>query len=166
MVVCWNTAHEETMRMYLYLGILLIILMPNVIRAQLSKKDKMRNRMLTELLRVERKKELRIGECCPSITEKIHPRGGLSRNNELLELYRDHKTIQAFYQTKCLPGVAKNTCQFLDKKYQAISRCVQKYTYMYAIVRDFNISQPYRVDYIRIKTGCSCELVTDLEEFS
>ncbi|XP_041361402.1 uncharacterized protein LOC121377465 [Gigantopelta aegis] len=97
-------------------------------------------------------------ECCPSVKENIQPLGGLSRNGTLLELYRDPGTVQRFFQTKCLPGVARQPCNFIAPEYNVLSRCTQKYTYTYAIVKDYNVSQPYRMDYIRLKTGCTCEL--------
>ncbi|XP_064609294.1 uncharacterized protein LOC135473374 [Liolophura sinensis] len=94
-------------------------------------------------------------ECCPSITESVSLRGGLSRDRRLLELYRDHKTQQRFYQTRCLAGVANKPCRFLNPS-DVISRCVQQHTYMYAIVKDYKIDEPYRLDYIRVKSGCAC----------
>jgi hypothetical protein len=53
----------------------------------------------------------------------------------------------------------------LSKRYQVTidqsvwrSKCVQNYTYMYAIVKDFNVTEPYRVDYMRVKSGCTCKV--------
>ena len=97
-------------------------------------------------------------ECCPSVKENIQPYGGLSRHGTLLELYRDSGTVQRFFQTKCLPGVARRPCNFIAPEYSVLSRCTQKYTYTYAIVKDYNVTQPYRMDYIRLKTGCTCEI--------
>lgn len=96
-------------------------------------------------------------ECCPSVTQGIAPLGGLSRDGALLQLYRDHNTIQKFYETKCAHGVRGQPCNFIDQS-QFISRCEQKYSYTYAIVKDFNVTEPYRIDYMKVKSGCSCSV--------
>ncbi|CAG5122286.1 unnamed protein product [Candidula unifasciata] len=97
--------------------------------------------------------------CCPSETHIIHPRGGISREGKLVELYRNYRTLQTFYQTSCKPNIDARPCRLIDEERQPFSRCVQKYTYVYAFIRTFNISESYRLDYVRLKTGCSCELV-------
>ena len=97
-------------------------------------------------------------ECCPSEVHLIHPRGGISRDGRLLELYRDHRTVQTFYQSTCLSQVRDRPCHFVRQSLQRFSRCVQKYSFVYAFVRDFNVSESFRLDYIRLKSGCSCEV--------
>ncbi|XP_046357186.1 uncharacterized protein [Haliotis cracherodii] len=97
-------------------------------------------------------------ECCPALRERIEPYGGISREGKVLELYRDSRTVQTFYQTRCRPWVVNGQCHYLDVRAKRYSRCVQKYTYMYGIVKDYNVTQPYRVDYIKVKSGCTCEL--------
>ncbi|KAL4227798.1 hypothetical protein ACF0H5_013235 [Mactra antiquata] len=96
-------------------------------------------------------------ECCPSVTQGIAPLGGLSRDGALLQLYRDSSTIQKFYETTCAHGVRGRACHFIDQsRYE--TRCEQKYSYTYAIVKDFNVTEPYRIDYMKIKTGCTCSI--------
>ncbi|XP_012935926.1 uncharacterized protein LOC101864678 [Aplysia californica] len=103
-------------------------------------------------------------DCCASETHLIHPRGGLARDGKLLEIYRDHRTVQKFYQTTCRPEILNKPCPLVDHKFQHVSRCVQKYSYVYAFVRDFNVSESFRLDYIKLKSGCSCELDFTLRE--
>lgn len=99
-------------------------------------------------------------QCCPSVTETISPLGGISRNGDLLELYREHNSKQTFYQTSCLPQIENKPCRFIDKGYKAWTKCIQKYTYSYALVKDFGVSdQKYRIDFIRVKSACKCEIV-------
>ena len=94
-------------------------------------------------------------ECCPSTTQGIAPLGGISREGTLLQLFRDSNTIQKFYETTCASHVIGQPCDFIDPMVWH-SRCEQKYTYMYAIVKDFNVTQPYRIDYMKVKSACSC----------
>ncbi|KAL5005112.1 hypothetical protein ScPMuIL_018568 [Solemya velum] len=97
-------------------------------------------------------------ECCPVRMQRTAPLGGLSRDGTLLQLYRDSRTVQRLYETACLPSVLNRPCRFVNQSLFN-SVCVQKYTYMYAIVKDYNITQPYRVDYIRVKSACSCQII-------
>ncbi|XP_048736725.1 uncharacterized protein LOC125651917 [Ostrea edulis] len=97
-----------------------------------------------------------LADCCPIVSQKISPIGGLSREGRLLKLYRDRRTVQRFYQTSCAAGVLNRPCRYVDSTWR--SKCVQSYTYVYAIVRDYNTTQPYRMDYIRLKSGCMCKI--------
>uniref|UniRef100_A0A8W8I3M3 Nerve growth factor-related domain-containing protein n=1 Tax=Magallana gigas TaxID=29159 RepID=A0A8W8I3M3_MAGGI len=97
-----------------------------------------------------------LSDCCPVVTHKTDPLGGLSRDGRLLRLYRDPRTIQRFYETSCAAGVLNRPCRYVDSMWR--SKCVQSYTYVYAIVQDFNTTQPYRMDYMRIKSGCICKV--------
>ncbi|CAL1546102.1 unnamed protein product, partial [Lymnaea stagnalis] len=97
-------------------------------------------------------------ECCPSETHFIAPRGGVSRGGKLLEIYRHESTVQKFIQTACKADVLDQPCHYIKNEYQHASRCAQKFSYVYAFVRDFNVSERFRLDYIRVKSSCSCEL--------
>ncbi|XP_045215590.2 uncharacterized protein LOC123565885 [Mercenaria mercenaria] len=97
-------------------------------------------------------------ECCPTVTRAIAPLGGLSRDNSLLQLFRDSNTIQKFYETTCAHGVKNRPCNFVDQS-EWRSVCEQKHTYTYAIVKDFNVTEPYRIDYMKINSGCSCKII-------
>lgn len=97
-------------------------------------------------------------ECCPSITEAIQPMGGVSITGRILELYREPNATQQFYQTSCREKVKGKPCLYIRSKYQSRSRCVQSYSYMYALVREFQSSGPWRLDYIRYRSGCTCQI--------
>lgn len=97
-------------------------------------------------------------ECCPSVTRRVQPSGGISRDGTLLELYRDRSTVQRLFQTTCRPGVLDRPCSLLEPSIQPFSRCVQKYSYVYAFVRDVNVTGHYRMDYVKVRSGCSCEV--------
>ncbi|GIX93787.1 spaetzle domain-containing protein [Caerostris darwini] len=97
-----------------------------------------------------------LDECCPSVTEIIQPLGGVSKSGRILELYHDSNSTQSFYQTSCREGVKGHPCRYIDRSTK--SMCVQRYTYTYALVREFNSDEPWRLDYIRVRSGCSCEV--------
>ena len=103
-------------------------------------------------------------ECCPSETRRITPRGGLSREGKLLELYRDKHTVQNLYQTVCHASVVNRPCQLIDNRFRPYSKCVQKYSYVYAFVKDLNTTQHFRLDYVKVRSGCACEVDYTLEE--
>lgn len=100
----------------------------------------------------------RSGECCPSVTEAIQPLGGVSITGRILELYREPNATQRFYQTSCREKVKGRPCRFVRSKYEPFSRCVQTYSYTYALVREFQSDGPWRLDYIRYRNGCSCQI--------
>lgn len=101
---------------------------------------------------------VRSAECCPSVTEAIQPLGGVSITGRILELYREPNATQRFYQTSCREQVKGRPCRYVRTKYEAQSRCVQTYSYMYALVREFQSDGPWRLDYIRYRSGCSCQV--------
>ncbi|XP_040062151.2 uncharacterized protein LOC8023780 [Ixodes scapularis] len=100
----------------------------------------------------------RPSECCPSVTEAIQPLGGVSITGRILELYREDNATQRFYQTSCRDHVRGRPCRFMRSKYEPHSRCVQTYSYMYALVREFQSDAPWRLDYIRYRNGCTCQI--------
>ncbi|KAG8178595.1 hypothetical protein JTE90_019701 [Oedothorax gibbosus] len=95
-----------------------------------------------------------VAECCPSVTEIIQPQGGVSKSGRILELYRDPNSTQSFYQTSCTQGTEGKPCRYV----RANSACVQRYSYTYALVREFESNAQWRLDYIRIRNGCTCEV--------
>lgn len=101
---------------------------------------------------------VRSAECCPSVTEAIQPLGGVSITGRILELYREPNATQRFYQTSCREQVKGRPCRYVRTKYESQSRCVQTYSYMYALVREFQSDGPWRLDYIRYRSGCSCQV--------
>lgn len=98
-------------------------------------------------------------ECCPSETRFKQIRGGISREGKVVELYRNQRTVQKFYETSCKPEFKDRPCQLVASEDREMSRCVQKYSYVYAILKDYNVEESYRLDYIRMKTGCACEAI-------
>ncbi|XP_052791721.1 uncharacterized protein LOC128225863 [Mya arenaria] len=104
-------------------------------------------------------------ECCPTVTRAIAPLGGLSKDGQLLQLFRDRHTIQKFYETTCAPDIRNHRCNFIDHS-KWISKCQQTFTYTYAIVKNFNVTEPYRIDYMRMKSGCSCTIEGPKNEFA
>ena len=50
-------------------------------------------------------------DCCPSITELIHPLAGVSRDGMILEIYRGENKTQKFYQTSCRREVKDRPCR-------------------------------------------------------
>jgi hypothetical protein len=76
-----------------------------------------------------------------------------------------------FYERSCEKDVENKPCRFIDRKMFNHSRCVQKFTYTYALVRDISGEHTrhqkhfpalpgagWAMDYIKIRSGCSCEL--------
>lgn len=75
-------------------------------------------------------------DCCPTDEEMTEPEGGRNREGMFVELYRDGENVQRFYEYSCKPGVENKPCRFADYRIKAQSRCVQKYSYSYAIVQN------------------------------
>lgn len=113
-------------------------------------------------------------DCCPSVLEMVEPEGGKNQVDQYVELYRDGDHRQRFYELSCHKDVLQKPCRFMDRKLHNRSRCVQKYSYTYALVKDpgrhshqrpnyfpsFPASGPdgatWTLDYIRVRSGCSC----------
>ena len=91
---------------------------------------------IQELIRAESGPNEMPVECCPTIEEMVEPQGGINRDNMYVELYRDERNQQRFYEYSCKPEVLDKPCRFLDRKLQMQSRCVQKFSYTYAIVQN------------------------------
>uniref|UniRef100_T1KLF6 Uncharacterized protein n=1 Tax=Tetranychus urticae TaxID=32264 RepID=T1KLF6_TETUR len=60
-------------------------------------------------------------ECCPSVTEIIQPKGGVSRNGRILELYGTNTSRQSFYQTSCKEGIKGKNCRFIAPNVKGLS---------------------------------------------
>ncbi|GLH10057.1 Secreted Nerve growth factor-like protein [Gryllus bimaculatus] len=74
-------------------------------------------------------------ECCPSRMDMVMPGGGIRVDGLYVELFQLQE--QSFYEVSCLDSVRDKPCRFIDRRLQAQSRCVQKYSY----------------------SGCACEIV-------
>lgn len=114
-------------------------------------------------------------DCCPSVLEMIEPEGGKNQDDQFVELYRDGNYRQRFYELSCHNDIKDKPCRFMDKKIHENSRCIQKYSYTYALVKNtdrhhqkisnknfptFPSAGPegvtWTLDYIRVRSGCSC----------
>ncbi|KAL1453901.1 hypothetical protein WDU94_010204 [Cyamophila willieti] len=138
-----------------------------------------------KLLRHEGGEEGREIPCCPSVERIVEPQGGTNRDNMYVHLYRDGENIQRFYELACRDGIEEKPCNFMDRHFHNISRCVQMYSYTYAIVREpsgvdthlrhqhhkagagtgghfptfsSNSAEGWMLDYIKVRSGCSCVL--------
>ena len=109
-------------------------------------------------------------DCCPTLTEVSERVVGVNPQGMLLELFHLDNFTQTFYETVCHPVIKDRPCQFIDQRVIAYSRCVQQYSYVYALARTFgNPREQFRIDYIRVGTGCKCQMTPELlqtEEFA
>lgn len=98
--------------------------------------------------------------CCPSYADQYSPLGGVSRSGRLIYLYRDNDTVQSFYQSRCLSNIVNKPCRFIDSRYRQRSKCVQLYTYKYALIRYNRTSSTlHGLDFMVVKAGCSCRVL-------
>ncbi|XP_044756552.1 uncharacterized protein LOC123315062 [Coccinella septempunctata] len=137
-----------------------------------------------QLIRQETRNRTTV-DCCPSVLEMIEPEGGKNQDDQYVELYRDGDHRQRFYELSCHKDIKNKPCRFMDKKIHEHSRCVQKYSYTYALVKDtgrhhhhqkisnknfptFPAKGPEEVrwtlDYIRVRSGCSCVVTSNKQK--
>lgn len=112
-------------------------------------------------------------ECCPTKREMTEPLGGTNEQGVHVTLYRDgnEKNRQRFYEFSCVEGVENQPCRFMDKKFLNQSRCVQQYSYSYALLKDTAAYDPsngrapfyferknhtWMLGYIKVRSGCKC----------
>ena len=99
-------------------------------------------------------------ECCPTVIEMVQPSGGVNMEGHIVELFRHGDIDQRIYEHSCRPDVLEKPCRFVEKVLRPISRCVQQFSYTYAVVGDHPGGlNDWRLDYIRIRSGCSCEIL-------
>ncbi|KOB62059.1 Uncharacterized protein OBRU01_24365 [Operophtera brumata] len=113
-------------------------------------------------------------ECCPSVLETIYKKGGRTTTSHYVELYEDGEIQQALYERSCAEGVADKPCRFVDARLYNESRCVQTYSYSYALVRylpsaatpphrvegQFSVpnSNGWSMNYVKVRAGCECQI--------
>ncbi|XP_052742360.1 uncharacterized protein LOC112046827 isoform X2 [Bicyclus anynana] len=114
-------------------------------------------------------------ECCPSVPEMVAKKGGRTPTGLYVELYEDGENKQRLYELSCAPGVVDKPCRFVDARLYNQSRCVQKYSYSYALVRyssttempqghrpEGHFSVPgsggWSMDYVIVRAGCECQI--------
>ncbi|KAF3429841.1 hypothetical protein E2986_01490 [Frieseomelitta varia] len=124
-------------------------------------------------------------DCCPTVEEMVEPVGGRNRENMYVQLYRDGQNAQRFFEYSCRPDVLDKPCRFIDRKFTNQSRCVQKFSYTYAIIENSGSTggkeehgrhrhrermiptfagntvggSMWTLDYIKVRSGCSCEVM-------
>ncbi|XP_014260261.1 uncharacterized protein LOC106672939 [Cimex lectularius] len=120
-------------------------------------------------------------DCCPYDVEMIEPKGGTNQEGMYVELYMEGENKQRFFEQSCRLGVEGKPCRFIDRKLYNQSRCVQRYSYTYAIIKlpDETIRHHHRVshftsfpsanskwmlDYIKVRNGCSCEVLAKMKK--
>ncbi|CAG9765381.1 unnamed protein product [Ceutorhynchus assimilis] len=110
--------------------------------------------------------------CCPTVIEMTEPDGGKNDQGMFVELYRSDNYKQRFYELSCHASILNQPCRFMEKHLQSYSRCVQTYSYTYALVKDTpsvrtknrptfpgaagNGNSSYTLDYISVRSGCAC----------
>ncbi|XP_025157238.1 uncharacterized protein LOC105190478 [Harpegnathos saltator] len=111
-------------------------------------------------------------ECCPSTVDMVEPVGGRNRRNMFVQLFRNGDITQRFFEYSCRADVLDRPCKFIDWRLSNRSKCVQKFAYVYAIVNTtseqdynnegydpFDTRTEWTLDYIRVRSGCSCEIM-------
>ena len=102
-------------------------------------------REIQNFLREEGGNESLPVECCPTFEEYTQPLGGKNRKDAYVELFRDEVNNQSFYEYSCIPAVLNQPCRFIDRKLVNQSRCVQRFSYTYALVRESRSKPDYKV---------------------
>lgn len=104
-------------------------------------------------------------DCCPSYTQLHRRVVAVNKKGLIVELFQTDNFTQAFYETACFDEdkqqVARTTqpCKFVNSLFAPITRCVQQWSYVYAISRVYGHSQDrFTLDYIRVLSGCKCQV--------
>ncbi|XP_037292305.1 uncharacterized protein LOC115445951 isoform X2 [Manduca sexta] len=111
-------------------------------------------------------------ECCPSILDVVYKKGGRNRDGLYVELYEDGENHQRFFELSCAPEVVDKPCRFVDARLYNDSRCIQTYSYSYALVRSPSDTPQHRserpfsvpgsggwtMDFVRVRAGCECQI--------
>ncbi|XP_051174571.1 uncharacterized protein LOC127290183 [Leptopilina boulardi] len=144
---------------------------------------RMTYREMQNIIRLEGGEDGVAVDCCPTIEEMSEPVGGRNRQDMYVELYRDGENAQRFFEYSCRPDVLDKPCRFIDRKLNEQSRCVQQFSYSYAIIQSSEIKDgehtrhhhrqhhfpafpgsaaasgsSWTLDYIKVRSGCSCEI--------
>lgn len=133
-------------------------------------------RQSEELLFYEGGEKLVPVDCCPSVLEMTAPDGGVNTEGNYVKLYNEGDKRQHFYEISCKSEILDQPCRFMERRFHNRSRCVQKYSFSYAVViqppntepvkkqisplfNNQSKSDKYMLDYIQIRSGCSCEIM-------
>ncbi|OXA63046.1 Neurotrophin-3, partial [Folsomia candida] len=96
--------------------------------------------------------------CCPQRFEIIEPNYGRNRTGHIVELYRDDRIKQRFYELICDRQIANAPCRFLQGRNQKLSKCTQQHVYSYALIQSNQSLSGWSLDHIRIRSACTCNL--------
>jgi len=112
-------------------------------------------------------------DCCASTTQRNRRTFAINRQGLVIELFQTANFTQTFYETVCsndsthegpadttaADGGGRPSCKFIDPLFAPRSHCVQQWSYVYAIGRLFGRrNQQFNLDYVRIPTGCRCQV--------
>jgi len=94
--------------------------------------------------------------CCPAVEERTSPRAGLRLDGSLGLLYADPDFQQIFFERSCSrQAAAAEGDSEVERQLRRRVRCEQEYSNSYAV---YNISGSKVLDYIRIRSGCRCQI--------
>ena len=93
--------------------------------------------------------------CCPAGEELTSPRAGTRRDGSLGILYADDKFRQMFFERSCQARADGEEAPAAERRLRRRYRCVQQYSHSYAV---YNVNGTKVLDYIRIRSGCKCEM--------
>lgn len=109
-------------------------------------------------------------DSCPSVTQRNRRAFAINRLGLVFQLLQDDNLTQEYYETTCRRAAAGGgsvdpdapsqlPCRFVDARLAPYSRCVQQWSYVYAMGRPIGLrNDRVHLDYIRIPTGCKCRL--------
>lgn len=95
--------------------------------------------------------------CCPAVEERTSPLAGARLDGTPALLDTTGGVRQIFFESSCRNQTAGETArlsQHLRRRHAV--RCVQEYSYSLAV---YNINGSRVLDYMRIRSGCRCDLV-------
>lgn len=96
-------------------------------------------------------------DCCPSKLIVVQKTVGKGRDHLARSINPSHNE---FHERVCLEGYEGKECIFPARTLRGgtITRCVQEYSYSQALARPYNSSEQWKLDYIKTKSGCSCQV--------
>ncbi|XP_076046581.1 uncharacterized protein LOC143028417 isoform X2 [Oratosquilla oratoria] len=98
-------------------------------------------------------------DCCPSkMVVGLKMVGKKADGNTAVEINPDQ---QFFYERVCLEEFLGKECLFPARtiRKHAATRCVQLYSHSQALVRTYQSNDTWKVDYIQVRSGCSCQIM-------
>ena len=99
-----------------------------------------------------------IMDCCPSKLLVVEKNVGKARDYHAYEIHPNHKF---FYERVCLEEYQNKTCNFPQKTVRkgVKSRCRQELSYSQALVRPYKEDSEWKIDYVEVRSGCSCQVL-------